>query len=307
MTGEVRSMNPNTILRKYICPLIDFDSDVDNFSINKRLEIVRMKSKISYHEYTGLLGEEDKTKLDQSTHALIFYPSGNNHMVNDDEVQLFLMSLWLANYSGTYIQFLLLDPPEWFNSFPREIRICDHYFYVTDKVQSKISIKDLEDSKSYLESLSKIFGREDRLGGSINFTHAANTTIRWQVGFINSMAAIEAMLSSDNRRRMTRILCTRLACFIGDDDEKKNYYYEKINKLYDVRSELIHGKYKPNIRSGIRSEENLDLLYDLQQLLVKCWIKILTDSNILSMFDNKESRNEFLNELTQNYISPVAQ
>jgi hypothetical protein len=86
--------------------------------------------------------------------------------------------------------------------------------------------------------------------------------------------AIESMLSSEERfGENTKIMCRRISSILGKDDDERKKLEETFEKIYRIRSRLVHG--------SLYDEQQLkESLYEVREMSRKCCIWFL------KLFDN---------------------
>ncbi|MFP6891251.1 MAG: hypothetical protein VCF07_16165, partial [Nitrospinota bacterium] len=89
----------------------------------------------------------------------------------------------------------------------------------------------------------------------------------------------------------------RVGAFCGSNLAKKNKNGKRMWKLYNVRSELAHGRHRLNIDNFSQARSNLHKLYLTENLLRKCWKKILGNPEIRNQFQGN-SRSLYLNRIS---------
>lgn len=288
-------------------PLEQFYWDGDHIEIIPGIEIVRSNSSIEYNSYIDFLSKSDIQQMRESTHILKMEISEFKYDYNIELFHLFLLALWIENYSGTIINYRFLDPP--YNPHPGSSplpvhRILDHYHYIHDQEEFDISTKQLETVGRYLILLTKIHKIESRLDTAVYFTHYANTTIRWQGAFTNCMIALEALFSSEKRGSVTKQICSRVSCFLESDLSRRESLYHEMDNLYEIRSGITHGRLKLNVGNKIVAESNLKDLFRLVSIVRRCWKEILTTSKKLSIFSDENQRSQYLDDLTKGFNPP---
>ena len=84
--------------------------------------------------------------------------------------------------------------------------------------------------------------------------------------------------SAEREDRITEKFANRIHNFIGYDKDE-------LNRIYNIRSELVHGRYKWN-----SEEENLILNRIAEEVCRTIFVKILLDEKHLDSFKSDENR-----------------
>ena len=75
-------------------------------------------------------------------------------------------------------------------------------------------------------------------------------------------------------------------------DCNSGYEYDDINKLYDLRSKIVHGKVV--VEDEIKGQ--LNTLYKLQYVLVECMKKML-DKEIYQIYSDVQKKECYFNDV----------
>ncbi len=120
----------------------------------------------------------------------------------------------------------------------------------------------------------------------------------WRLALLMYSTAFEAILTYKRGRGITERLSKSLACFLAIDQSKQRILYYKFKDLYNIRSDIIHGKYLK--RSN--SKSNLKKLEEITDLLRQVWQKIIQDKAIISILESDDNiREVFFYELEKNF------
>ena len=82
---------------------------------------------------------------------------------------------------------------------------------------------------------------------------------------------------------------------------KKDYLYKKFKGLYNIRSDIMHGKQ----RKWQRADSNLKKLSEISSLLRHLWQKILTDKDLQTTLEADDNmRKAFFKRIQSGYSVP---
>jgi hypothetical protein len=85
-------------------------------------------------------------------------------------------------------------------------------------------------------------------------------------------------------------------------NHKRDLLYKKFEKLYNIRSDIMHGKQ----RKWQRADGNLKKLSELSSLLRNLWHKILTDKNLQTTLEADDNiRKAFFKRIQSAYSAPT--
>ena len=112
---------------------------------------------------------------------------------------------------------------------------------------------------------------------------------KWIDAFMMYMAAIESLFSKDKPGGATEAIKTRVATLLNQVNGTTK---EDIGGLYDLRSEMTHGR----IEITDDPKENLQSLAQLQRLLIFC-LDIILDRELFMFYATKKERDNFMGTL----------
>lgn len=159
-------------------------------------------------------------------------------------------------------------------------KIRDDYPFVTSSDVTSI-INDEE-----FKRVSEIFGGlnffkniSTRTSNAAYFLGQAYRSRKWLEALLFYVCVLETLTSSADREGgITEKFVNRIHNFIGYDKAS-------LKKIYDIRSELVHGRYKWNSK-----DETLRLFRIAEEVCRSVFMRILSDEKILDSFKNDESR-----------------
>jgi hypothetical protein len=155
-----------------------------------------------------------------------------------------------------------------------------------EKDRPSYSIDDLTMIEKGFANLSEMYEISTRCHNAIYFLFLSFTTIHWTASYLFFMNALEAIFSKDDRGSATKTICTRVSSFLDSKDEKT---YKDIENLYNIRSDITHGRIEVNEDPL----NNLQKLYKLQTIIILCMKKIV-EEKIYIEFKDPTSRNKYL-------------
>lgn len=253
-----------------IYPLFDLISDSNS---PKRIEngILVLANDIEIEKIASMnLSEEDKHHLQETQLCL----SIDKNMHNPKEVSIaFIISCRLLKRTKVFIRYRVDD-------LKKVTKIRDDYPFVTSNDVSS-TIYDTE-----FKRISKIFSGlnifkkiSTRTSNAVYFLSLAYRSRKWLESLIFHVCALETLTSSAEREdRITEKFANRIHNFIGYDKDE-------LNRIYNIRSELVHGRYKWN-----SEEENLILNRIAEEVCRTIFVKILLDEKHLDSFKSDENR-----------------
>lgn len=145
----------------------------------------------------------------------------------------------------------------------------------------------------YYPHLRRLWDTSNRTRNAVYFMMKGFRSGYWADSFLAYMLAIEALLSSDGRRSMSRTVCERASQLLKD---RPHCTFDEIRRLYDVRSEIVHGKIPTD---GLGSFDcNIIAVAHAELILVEV-MKKLIDDNIYPKYGNGHQIQNYLGHLRQ--------
>jgi hypothetical protein len=162
-----------------------------------------------------------------------------------------------------------------------EIRkIRDDYPFVTaSNVTTAIKKAEFKTIAKLYAGLNKFKNINKRTGNAVYFLGLAYRSRGWLESLIFHVCALETLTSASKiEKEITQKFKKRIHNFIG-------YNEKKLEKIYNVRSELVHGRY-----SHKSVKEHLKLNRIAEAASRKMFTKILLNPNYLNAFRKNASR-----------------
>jgi len=277
---------------RIVMPLFDFDyKDSQEFVFGKGEYALR---KFIAHKEVPLapsypgFSEADISCMESATWALV---AENTDLKNAPElykaeVARLLLSFKICKLTHLFIKYRLCKD---------NIHVCarlgEEMHYISPAVEP-ITCADLRVINNRFVSLSEMETVSNRTYNAMYFIYRGYHSEKPMVTFMLLMIAIEAFFSNEKRKGMTETICSRVSKFLGC---KARCEYTDIEKLYDLRSKIVHGKFK--VPDEIKSpSETLDKLCELEYVLRECMKKML-DEKIYLKYGTVEEKEKYFNDL----------
>lgn len=173
------------------------------------------------------------------------------------------------------------------------IRYSEYWKYaiVEDKEKRDFESLNSQDLDQIVDGYNKIKEFESIKGRTlhaINFLFLAYTSYYWMETFILFMTSIETLVSPSDERQITTRIIKRVRGLISDSNICSR---KKIERLYKLRSNILHGRILENINF---SEHKNELQY-LQIIVLNAFQKILSE-DFQSIYKNEESKEKFYSQ-----------
>jgi len=185
----------------------------------------------------------------------------------------FIISCRLLKRTKVFIRYRV-------NSSNEILKIRDDYPFVTARnVTATIKEREFKKVARLYSGLNRFRSINKRTGNAVYFLGRAYRSDGWLESLNFHVCALETLTSApDIECNITQKFKDRIHNFIG-------YNKDKLRKIYNIRSELVHGRY-----SHKSAAENLKLNRIAEEACRKMFTKILLKPEYLTAFANDASR-----------------
>lgn len=186
---------------------------------------------------------------------------------------LFIISCRLLKRSKVFIRYRV-------DSQNKIHEVKDNYPFITAHNTTEVIRKqEFKKIVSLYNGLNKFKDINKRTGNAVYFIGMAYRSRGWLESLIFHVCALETLTSAANREMYsTNNFIKRIHNFIGYDKKK-------LDKIYNIRSELVHGRF-----SHKSSTENLKLHRIAESACKKMFKKILLNDIYLEAFKKDDLR-----------------
>ena len=259
-------------------PLFDFDNESSEefvFSGGK-YAIRKFNAEDEIPEVPGL-SELDIKYIKQESWALVAEdPDLKKYR---EEINILLLAFRIFQLARVFIKYRLCKEDDSYCS-----RLNDYlHIVMPNKSNGIITLNDLNIIDKGFSRLLQMDTISNRTHNAIYFMYRGFCAGKMIDSFLFLMCSIESLFSNEERFGATKTICSRVSKFL---DYRLGYEYKDIEKLYDLRSKIVHGKIV--VEDEIKGQ--LNTLYKLQYALVECMKKMLNEEIYLIYSDiqNKE-------------------
>ena len=219
---------------------------------------------------SDFLSEYDKSNIDLTPLCLEI----DSNVIRPEEASIaFILSCRLLKRTKVLIRYRIDDL--------KDVSIIrDNYPYVTsDDATNQIAENDYHTISKLYDGLLRFKRINTRTGNAIYFVSMAYRSWKWLETLIFHVCALETLTSaSDRETGITEKFKRRINKFIAYDESK-------LGEIYDVRSELVHGRY-----SFETIEKNRNLRLTAEEVSRSVFNKILLSNHRLKAFRNDDTR-----------------
>jgi len=218
----------------YYFPLTHYYSNLESFVFDSNVEI--KKNPYDLNKAKNLIGLSQYALEECRNTQFWVVVSGN---ISSDSASILvyslLISLWAAGPVKVFTKYKFRD----YNN----VIIIHDYFHHNRYINYKNANADiLLISKKYYAYFKQIAKRNRRLNTALVTMFFGFISYQWKVAFICFSSALEAILTYDQGKGITKRLAKSYASFTEIKKIKRNKEYRNFINLYTLRSDIMHGK-----------------------------------------------------------------
>lgn len=238
-----------------------------------------------FDEFKFFLSQEELDRCQGAGHRLALVHSGPNGLSRQAKINSFLLALWIVRPTRTHVPFRF----EVEESGTRSVaRLLDRFQWVRGQVEDEIKDEHLRKVAGVLPPLRTAYNAERRLRNALALSFRGCVSSDWQSAFICFAAAAEAILTYSNRPGLTDRLAKSYAKLVGSAQVGNESAYDRFERLYSVRSDIIHGR-----AYGRRNaSQNLSDLADFSDLLRQLWRVVLESPKLRAALEGDDRRRQ---------------
>ena len=201
-----------------------------------------------------------------------------------EEINVLLLSFKICKQSPLFIKYYLCK-----ENTNECKRLCETMHYITPPQNEFITYTDLEIINTRFSNLLEMSNISNRTHNAIYFMIRGFFSGKMIDTFMFLMAAIESLFSKEDSGGATRTICSRVSKFLGC---KVRCEYKDIKNLYDLRSNIFHGRVE--VEDEIKG--HLTTLYELEHVLMECIKKIL-DEKTYAIYSDVAQKEKYFYDL----------
>jgi hypothetical protein len=167
----------------------------------------------------------------------------------------------------------------------------DPFYCHPKEVGNSVVVNDLIKAARLYESLETV-PRNNALWSGLRAFSGALTSYFADYRFPLFWQGLESLFGSDTERHgVTKRLCSRISCFLAENEPDRASLFQMVDECYDMRSQIIHGR-----QADYADEEDpeIDDKMERTEAIVRTVVrKLLKSPGMIQAFLSKE-RNSFL-------------
>jgi hypothetical protein len=272
---------------RIVMPLFSFEyEDSEEFIFSGGKYSLRPFNSDNEIPQIDLFSEQDKQHMQMKSWALVAdEPDIDKYK---QEVNILLLSFKIYKLARLFIKYRLCKD---------DVMLCRRInqnmeYVLAEKSPILITFDDLKVIDKGFSNLLKMKDISNRTYNAIYFFYRGYHSAKWIDAFIFWMSALESLFSKDEPGAATKTICSRVSALL---DSKPRCEYDNIKKLYDLRSEMVHGRIGANLDDVPEQDrEKLEILHELEYVATECMKKIL-DDKIYLIYSNDKQKERYFN------------
>ena len=206
-----------------------------------------------------------------------------NSLNISEEINLILIAIKIFFRKSTYAKYRICK-----DNILKCRRLTEAQSFTDTESYEPLEYSDLGKIDYGFECLKEMRSISNRTYNALYFLYRGFYSYQWRDSYIFLICVIESLFSKNTAGGNTNKICKRVSRFIDDI----NYNEDKIRNIYNLRSDLIHGR----ITLDDKSENNIKKVSELEDLVIRIVEKILNEKIYLH-YQSDENRSKYLGNL----------
>jgi len=250
--------------------------------------------KFSYEYFSKLeietLSKIDYDRLHFSSWGLFFDCEEERLDEYKQKINLLLLAFRIIIQSDVQIKYLICI------NYPYlSIKYPDDWKYAIAETRIKraaepINKYELENVLEGYNRLKEFLNVSYRTSHAVNFLFLSYTSFYWMEIFLLLMTALETLVSPDKKDKIVSEVTERVVCLINN---KELCTKTKFQKIYNLRSDIIHGK----VLVELNFHTELPRLQQLQKIVLETF-NILLRTQYKEIYKDEYSKEDFYHKIT---------
>lgn len=204
----------------------------------------------------------------------------------EEEINLLVMAFRIVTRCNVFAKYILCS-----SEISKNRRINEVITYIIEDNCAIVNYSELTNIDKIFSRILEMKETSDRTQNALYFLYRAFHTTHWVDSFIMFVCFLESLFSKDKIGGVTKTICTRVNNYIKDP---KIVTYQSVENLYNLRSDMVHGRI---ITSNRSSSYNLVELKKLEDLAIHIISKMLLSQDY-NYYENKNCREIFLGRIS---------
>lgn len=260
----------------------------DKFNLTIREFDSRTLLSKDFFNSTEVFSKKDIERIGYANWAFYFTSRSEDIELIEVRINLILLLLRIFFHSNASCKYYLyLDSVFGIWSYKNS----DDWKYALADINTEhiASKSDLDSAKLHYTKLLEFYGLNNRTRHSINFLFLSYTSYYWQEVFALLFISLETLFSPPKETNITNTIIKRAVAFINNP---KLCSKNKLSKLYELRSDIVHGR----ISTNLDFKEKIKDLVSLQKIVLECYKKIIAN-DLIKIYSAEETKEDYFNKI----------
>jgi Apea-like HEPN len=236
---------------KIIIPLYDFNYFGNGYKFKNGIYSIGKMKKAYLKGLPFLFSRQDIYHIKEAHWCLVvsdysITPQDRKGYIANSEILMLAFKIFIN--AGTFVKFRICPEDSFLNAKLNQPMMYSHKLLankmpngVVRKMARKLALndRDFRVVDECFPCLLDMWDISNRTRNALQYALSGYRSRFWQESFLFYMIALEALFSSDENAGMTRTICTRVSKYLKGIEHST---YEDVNSLYNLRSQIVHGK-----------------------------------------------------------------
>jgi hypothetical protein len=263
-------------------PIEDY-SFSDNILSLKKFDINNISAYIDWEFFSPY----EKASMAEAKWAITYWTENDDNDICMQKVNLLLLAIKIRFQSSCFIKYKLCE-----NNPRHSSRLTNIFMPSIPNLKSKdcYKIDELIIIDNTYFQIVKLFDVSFRSSNALDFMYRGYNEYYAMTSFLLFTTAIESFYLPYDYVKIGETLKVRITKFINDSSVANPLL---ISDLYSLRSDIIHGKIKANIKMEVL----LPKIVEIQRLLNRTVEKIIDDNLIDIIYKDENSKEKYFQNI----------
>ncbi len=286
-----------------VIPLYDFHYNGNGYRFKNGIYSIRKMRKAYLKGLPFLFSRQDILHIKEAFWCIIISDHSitaqdRKEYIANSEILILAFKIFIN--AGLFVKFRICPEDSYLNAKLNQPMKYSHKLLanktpggVVRAMVRKLSLddKDFEVIDERFPHLFDMWSISNRTRNALQYALSGFRSRFWQESFLFYMISLEALFSSDENTGMTKTICTRVSKYLKDIEYSS---YEDINSLYNLRSQIVHGKIRIDGAGGW--DKNIEATAHAEYLLIRS-IKKLIESGDYKRYSKAAEMQYYLGHL----------
>lgn len=291
-----------TLKHSVLFHLLDWEYDQPEFVIDDDIRLVNLDGHLVNKLYYSLCEQSDLDDgepfhfhsaliLGDDKEDFSMFPS-----ISPASISSTILNLLIMIHGGTLGHCRVISSKDDFKTSWGTYELYDQLFEGMANLEATDRKLDSHNLKLLLsicmnlkKSAASNLGRSSRISNALDYFYLAWNVHKFEQTALGLAIVIETLFAPHSNTEISHQVSFNLAKFIAISKGKRQEVYKMFKKFYSIRSKIIHG-------DTINNDE-LDSLPGMFKLIGAVLLKILSDGELILLFNDNKLRKQYLENL----------